>query len=255
MAAPVAEAIGRMPRFLDAGGKLAGNVPPTRNVRYIINTSAVAEHVSGNAEFSSGANNAPVYAHENVLSRLTAEKVPFRGLPSLTFFGNRFPLSRWVNGEPVEIIHFPNAVTDGDSVVVFRRSAVVSTGEIFDITQYPRLDVSKGGTIEGLIVALNRTLELVIPNGANEGGTYVIGAHGRIGDQADLANYRNMVTIVRDRVVASMKKNMTLEQIQASRPTEDYDTRWGRNPQWTPAMFVEAIYSSLKASQGQPRRK
>jgi cyclase len=249
MADKVVAAISRMPRFLDVAGVPRPGGTPISTLRYIINTSALPEHTGGNASLAVAAGAPQIYAHENVLATLTQAKVPTRGEPTLTFFGARLPLSRWVNGEPVEIVHMPAAITDGDSVVRFYRSGVVSAGAIFDYTQYPRLDVKRGGSINGLVVALNRLLQMVIPGANAEGGTYVLGAHGRICDIAELANYRNMVTIVRDRVASLLKKNKTLAEVQAARPTEDYDTRWGRNPAWTAEMFVESVYASLKSGQ------
>jgi cyclase len=247
-ATQVMAAISRLPRFFSPTGDPPAAGAPMRTLRYVINTSALTDHAGGNQAIVAAAGAPQVFAHENVLSRLTDAKVPQGGLPSLTFFGNRMALSRWVNGEPVEIVHMPAAITDGDTVVVFHRSSVLSTGEIFDYTQFPRIDVAGGGSVEGLIAALNRLLTMTFPNGNTEGGTYIVGAHGRICDTTELSNYRNMVTIVRDRVAALIKKNMTLPQVKAARPTEDYDTEFGRNPSWTPDMFVEAVFTSLKNS-------
>ncbi len=243
-------AINRLRVFMDASGAPRPGPAGISTLRYMINTSALPEHVGGNAAFATAGGSPQVYAHENVLSRLTEAGATDRAIPTLTFFGDRIALSRMVNGEPVEIVHFPNAITDGDSVVRFYRSGVVSTGALFDYTQFPRIDIKRGGSVNGLIVALNRLLTMVIPGANAEGGTYVIGANGRICDIAELSNYRNMVIIVRDRVADLIKKGMSLTQIQAAKPTLDYDTRWGRNPNWTPAMFVDAVYTSLTKPMG-----
>ena len=148
--------------------------------------------------------------------------------------------------EGIAIIHIPSAHTDGDSIVHFRGSDVVSAGEIFNTTSYPIIDLANGGSVQGIINGLNRILEIAIPKQEEEGGTYVIPGHGRIGDQFDVLEYRDMVTIVRDRIQALIKKGVSLQQIKAARPTEEYDDLYGsRSGSWTTDMFVEAVYKSL----------
>jgi len=191
-----------------------------------------------------------VVAHENVLARLSDEGVPTAGLPTLTYFGSIMKVSQWLNGEGIELLHLPGAITDGDSVVHFRRADVISAGAIFDITQYPGIDLAKGGSIQGEVAALNRLLDLVVADAGSEGGTLIVPAHGRICDVAELSNYRNMITMVRDRVDDMVKKKMTLAQVKSAKPTEDWDARFGRNAKWTPDMFVEAVYGSLVKGDG-----
>ena len=142
------------------------------------------------------------------------------------------------------MLHQPDAHTDGDSIVVFRHSEVVSTGDVFSTTSYPVLDLKTGGTIAGIIDALNNILDITFPREKEEGGTYVIPGHGRITDEADVVSYRNMVTIIRDRVQDLKKKGMTVEQVKAAKPTADYDRRWA-TPSWTADMFVDAVYRTL----------
>jgi glyoxylase-like metal-dependent hydrolase (beta-lactamase superfamily II) len=126
---------------------------------------------------------------------------------------------------------------------------VVATGDIFRTDGYPVIDLARGGSVEGVIEGLNRVLDLAVPAHHEEGGTYIVPGHGRICDEFDVLEYRDMVTIVRDRVAAMKKKGMTLEQVQAARPTLDYDSRYGAaTGPWTTAMFVEAIYKSVAAS-------
>jgi glyoxylase-like metal-dependent hydrolase (beta-lactamase superfamily II) len=139
----------------------------------------------------------------------------------------------------------PAAITDGDSVVFFRRSDVLATGDIFVTTGYPKIDVARGGTIQGLLDALNRILDIAIPSNTQEGGTMIISGHGRVADEMDVVEYRDMVTMVRDRVQDMIDRKMTLAQIQAARPTFDFDARYGNETGWTPAMFVEAVYKGL----------
>jgi len=146
------------------------------------------------------------------------------------------------------VMHQPSAHTDGDSIVFFRRSDVISTGDIFTTTDYPVIDLAAGGTINGIIAGLNKIIDLIIPVYGQEGGTLVIPGHGRLCDLGDVINYREMATIVRDRVQDLIKKGQTLEQVKAARPTRDYDPLYGSTTGvWTTDMFVEAVYKTLSA--------
>jgi len=159
-------------------------------------------------------------------------------------------LSHFFNGEGVELLHQPAAHTDGDSLVYFRGSDVIAAGDVYVTTSYPRFDVQRGGSINGLIDALNRILDLAISEFRTEGGTLIIPGHGRISDSADVAYYRDMATIIRDRVQDMVRKGMTLEQVRAARPTLDYDGLYGATTgTWTTDMFVEAVYRSLSLTQ------
>jgi glyoxylase-like metal-dependent hydrolase (beta-lactamase superfamily II) len=153
----------------------------------------------------------------------------------------------------VQIIHVPSAHTDGDSIVYFRHSDVIATGDIFDMTHYPVIDVDKGGGINGVVDGLNRVLDLVIPEFRMEGGTMIVPGHGRICDGGDLAYYRDMVTIIRDRIDDMVKKGKTLEQVKAARPTADYDPRWSTSA-YTADMFIEAAYKSLTPKKPAPAK-
>jgi glyoxylase-like metal-dependent hydrolase (beta-lactamase superfamily II) len=157
-------------------------------------------------------------------------------------------LSHFFNGEGVHMIHQPSAHTDGDSFVYFRGSDVIAAGDIFLTNSYPIIDLASGGSINGTIEALNNILDMAIPEFRLEGGTLIVPGHGRLSDSADVAYYRDMVTVIRDRIRDMMKRDMTLDQVKAARPTRDYDPRYGASSGfWTTDAFVEAVYRSLSA--------
>ncbi len=243
---------------------------PPKSLRYLMNTSAAPEFVSGNEKIAaSGAviraggfgfggaiaepgRNALIVAHDNVLNRMsspggTAVAAPEAALPNETYFDQLYKLSEFVNGEAVILYHAPAATTDGDSIVFFRHSEVISAGNIFSTVSYPPIDVSKGGTIQGVIDGLNQILDIAVAEYRSQGGTWVIPGHGRLSDTADVASYRNMLVMIRDRVRDLQKKGMTIEQVKAARPSLDFDGRYGSTTgAWTTNMFIEAVYKSLQ---------
>jgi cyclase len=225
---------------------------------YIVNTSADSDHVGGNAVLSKGglvrggANNGPraaevnIYAQDNALTRLSAPEahMPALALPTMSF--DRLKDFTF-NGEAIQIFSEAPAHTDGDSIVFFRGSNVISAGEIFSTVGYPVIDLTHGGNIQGEVKALNHLLELTVPEISQEGGTMVIPGHGRLCDEADVTEYRDMVTIIRDRIAELIKKGKSLSEVEAARVTLDYDGRYSQ-PAWTGDMFVASIYNSLKTS-------
>jgi glyoxylase-like metal-dependent hydrolase (beta-lactamase superfamily II) len=240
-------------------------------VRYIIDTHLDPDHTGGNEPIAKlgqtiaggdvtnltddAREGAKVIAQQEVLDRMSAPDgdkppSPFGTLPTDTYFGSKKDL--FFNDEGIRIVHPKAAHTDGDSMVFFRRSDVISTGDIFTTTGYPVIDLAHGGSIQGELDALNQVLGMVITARNEEAGTYIIPGHGRLSDAAEVAYYRDMVTIIRDRILDMKKKGMTLDQVQAAKPTRDYDSRWGATAgPWTTHMFVEAVYTSL-GQKGKP---
>jgi cyclase len=243
-------------------------------IRYVIDTSADADHVGGNERiakagrtlfntsnpFSESMTNngaAAILSAEKVLTRMSAPTGQQSPFPTAAWPTETFPQRRkymYLNDEGIEVFHQPAAHTDGDSIVFFRRSDVVVAGDILDTTRFPIIDVLRGGSIQGEIDALNRLVELAIPSVplvSREAGTLVIPGHGRICDQLDVVEYRDMVTIVRDRIRDLIKEGKTLDQIQATSPTRGYTRRYGSDSSpWTTKMFVEAVYKSLTREPG-----
>ena len=246
---------------------------PARPVRYVINTSAAADHVGGNAKLAASANfrraggaagfggatrdlgtTATIVAHENVLAAMSTPAgktpaAPEAAWPVDTFFDEFHKLSEYVNGEPVILYGAKGANTDGDSFVFFRHSEVIAAGNLFSTVSYPLIDTAKGGSIQGVIEGLNHILDLSVAEYRSQGGTWIVPGHGRLSDTADVASYRNMLVMIRDRIGDLKKKGMTLDQVKAARPTLDFDGRYGSTTgSWTTSMFIEAVYKTVKGT-------
>jgi glyoxylase-like metal-dependent hydrolase (beta-lactamase superfamily II) len=248
-------------KLLDAIGKLSD-----QPIRWVVNTHFHGDHIGGNEAIAkagrtrAGGNvvgdigaaataTARIIAHENTLNRLVMANppLPSAALPTDTFFNARKDML--FNGEAIQMFHQPAAHTDGDLLIHFRRADVIATGDLFTTVMYPFIDEANGGTIDGYIKALNNIIAVTVPSNVNEGGTMVIPGHGRLTDEQDVIEYRDMVTIVRDRIREYVKRGMTLDEVKAKKPTLDFDPRYGTDTGfWTTSMFIEVIYKQMRAA-------
>jgi glyoxylase-like metal-dependent hydrolase (beta-lactamase superfamily II) len=227
-------------------------------IRYIVNTSTAPESVGNNAVLATlgggattraGKGPTPaVIAHENVLTRMTAadggrEAYPVGGWPTDAYLLQKRTI--YFNGEAIEILHLPSAYSDGDSIVHFRRSDVIVTGRLMTTTHFPRWNPALGGSYQGVLNSLNVMLDIAVPRLMQEGGTYLIPGQGRVSDEADLAEIRDQVQMIRDRFQdLAVRQKLTLPQATAMNPLIDFEQRYAR-PDWTAPQFAEAVYREV----------
>ena len=221
---------------------------PAALALYLVGTAAACTRrpSTPEADVSATSGAAPAATTRAASGAAMDPQPAFEGWPTSTYFTAQKDL--FLNGEAVQVIHQPTAHTDGDSIVFFRRSDVISTGDLFTTTMYPFIDVKNGGTVQGIINALNRIIELSVPERNQEGGTLIIPGHGRLCDESEVVEYRDMLTIVRDLIQEMIKEGRSLEEVKKARPTQGYDVLYGADTGfWTTQQFVEAIYNELSA--------
>lgn len=248
-----------------------------RPIRWIIDTAADLDHTGGNgtiAKAGVGAapggaaaggpapgafngNGAGIIAFQNVLNRMSAPtgQTASRAIddwPTDTFFTAR--KNFWYGGEPIEMWNEPSAHSDGDLIVFFRKSDVIVAGDVIAADRYPYIDAKNGGSIQGIINGLNRIVGMAVPEYNQQGGTRVIPGHGRVMNQSDVVEYRDMATIVRDRIAMLAREGKTLQQVKAAHPTLDYDGSYGSTSgPWTTDMFIDEVYRELTAKPATPQ--
>ena len=229
-----------VPKILAAVGRLS-----QKPIRFVVNTHWHGDHVGGNAAL--GTDGAVIVAQDNVRKRMSTEQFnaafkkttppsPAVALPVVTFAEG---LSFHLDGEDIEVFHVAPAHTDGDSVIWFHKANVVHMGDNFFNGLYPFIDTSSGGSIDGMVAAVDGVL------GRIDDQAKVIPGHGPLGSKADLKKFRDMLATIRDRIKKGIRDGKTQDQVVASKPSAEFDAVWGGGF-LKPDDFVAITYAGLK---------
>jgi len=230
-------------KIKDAIGKISD-----KEIRFLINTHWHFDHVGGNENL--GETGSVIIAHENVRKRMSTDqfieffqkKVPASpkvALPIITFTQD---LMFHLNGEDIHVFHVNNAHTDGDSIVYFRNSNVIHTGDIYFAGLYPFIDTSAHGSVNGVIDAAQYVLSIINDD------TKVIPGHGPLSNKAELRAYVDMLISLRAKISKQISDGKTLEEIQKTKPTQEFDEKWGHG-MLKPDQFVQILYKDLSMNQ------
>ncbi len=212
-------------------------------IKILFNTHWHGDHTGGNENF--GKKDAMIIAHDNVKERMSTEQkrafrkptpaAPQVAQPVITFNDK---MSFHLNGEDILVFHFHHGHTDGDAIVYFPKSNVIHMGDTYFKGRFPYIDLGSGGDVEGVLKTINEVLFL-----ADE-DTKIIPGHGALSNKEELMEYRDVITICRDRVKKAIASEMTLEEIKASNLTKEYDEEWGGGF-IKPDKFIDILYSDL----------
>lgn len=212
--------------------------------KFLINTHYHGDHTGGNENLGRGGT--LIFSHDNVRERLATgsfiaafnvkrEAVSREGLPVVTFSKD---ITFHLNGDSIRAVHVPHAHTDGDIFIYFQKDNVIHAGDLFFNGIYPFIDVTHGGSLKGMIKAVDRVLMMADDN------TKIIAGHGPLGDKAQLASYRQMLGTAYERLRKLKAEGKTAQEAAASKPLADLEAIWG-NGMFKSDRWIEIIYTGI----------